>query len=146
MREEIERIRRNEEIDEPDKNKMLRVKKMKSIADVLEEVGVVLVDTHFFVVFSQTKSSTFLKKVIENQRTIDITLPKKTWRQLNCIPKTMKVIREIQESFLCVGKRRELVTKKMVETQCWCIKTGCPKCQAHRELLQESERRYQRPT
>ena len=38
----------------------------------------------------------------------------------------MKVIREIQENLLCVGKRKELITKKRAETQCWCSKTGLP--------------------
>ena len=61
--EEMESIRQNEEMEERDKNMMLRAKKMKSMADVLEEVAVVI-DMHFFVEFSQTKSSTFLKKVI----------------------------------------------------------------------------------
>ena len=53
-----------------------------------------------------------------------MALLKKTWRSLNCTPKTMKVIREIQENLLCVGKRKELITKKRAETQCWCSKTG----------------------
>ena len=65
---------------------MLRAKKIKSIADVLEDVEVVI-DMHFFVEFSQTKSSTFLKKVMDNQRWIDMTLFKKTWRSLNCNPR-----------------------------------------------------------
>ena len=51
--EEIESVRWNEEMDERDKNQMLRAKKMKSIADVLEDVEVVI-DMHFFVEFSQT--------------------------------------------------------------------------------------------
>ena len=51
--EEIESVRWNEEMDERDKNQMLRAKKMKSIADVLEDVEVVM-DMHFFVEFSQT--------------------------------------------------------------------------------------------
>ena len=38
----------------------------------------------------------------------------------------MKVIGEIQENLLCVGKRKELMTKKKVETMCWCSKTGLP--------------------
>ena len=65
--EEMESIRRNDEMDGDEKNQMLRAKKMKSIAEVLEEVEVVI-DMHFFVEFSQTKSSTFLKKVMDNQR------------------------------------------------------------------------------
>ena len=51
--EEIDSIRRNEEMEERDKNQMLRAKKMKSIAEVLEDVEVVI-DMHFFVEFSQT--------------------------------------------------------------------------------------------
>ena len=76
---------------------------------MLEEVGV-LIDTHFFNEFWETKSSLFLKKVIAHQRLIDVNLFKKTWRTLNCTPKTMKVIREIKENLLCVGKRKETIT------------------------------------
>ena len=43
---------------------------------------------------------------------------------MNCTPKTMKVIREVQENLLCVGKRKELITKKKAETKCWCSKNG----------------------
>ena len=75
--------------------------KMKSIAEVLEEVEV-LVDTHFFNEFSETKSSLFLKKVVAHQGWIEMRLFKKTWRSLNCTPKTSKIIREIQENLLCV--------------------------------------------
>ena len=96
---------------------------MKSIAEVLEEVEV-LIDTHFFNEFSETKSSMVLKKIIANQNVIDTTLLKKTWRKLNCTPKTMKIIREIQEILLCVGKRKELITKKKAENVCFCSKTG----------------------
>ena len=38
----------------------------------------------------------------------------------------MKVIREIQENLLCVGKRNELITKQRTETTCWCSKTRLP--------------------
>ena len=85
--EDIDRIRHNGEIEEREKNQMLRAKKMKSIAEVLEDVEVVI-DMHFFVEFSQTKSSTFLKKTIDNQRWIDMALLKKTWRTMNCTPKS----------------------------------------------------------
>ena len=61
-----------------------------------------------------------------NQSVIDMNLFKMAWRTLNCTPKTMKVIREIQENLLCVGKRKELIIKKRAETQCWCRKTGLP--------------------
>ena len=91
---------------------------------MLEEVEV-LIDTHFFNQFSERKSSVFLKKVIANQNVIDVGLLKKTWRTLNCTPKTLKVIREIQENLLCVGKRREMITKK-TDSRCWCSKTGLP--------------------
>ena len=83
---------------------------MKGITDLLEEDEVVE-DMHFFNVFSETKSSAFLK-IIANQGTIDMNIFKRTWRSLNCSPKTMKVIREIQENLLCVGKRKELIIKK----------------------------------
>ena len=71
---------------------------MKSIEDVLEEVGV-LIDAHFFNTFSETKSSTFLKKVISHQNAIETGHFKKAWRTLNSTPKTLKVIREILETF-----------------------------------------------
>ena len=45
---------------------------------------------------------------------------------LNCSPKTMKVIWEIQENLLCVGRRKEMITKKRSESKCWCTKTGLP--------------------
>ena len=51
---------------------------------------------------------------------------RKTWRTLNCTPKTMKVIRVIRENLLCVGKRNELVTKKRAETTCSRSKTALP--------------------
>ena len=77
----------------------------------MEEVEV-LIDTHFFNEFTETKSSQFLKKVLANQSVIEVRLFRKTWMTLNCSPKTLKVIREIQENILCIGKRKELVTKE----------------------------------
>ena len=56
------------------------------------------------------------------QSVIDIRLFRKAWKTLNCTPKTIKVIREIQENLLCVWKK--LITKKRMETKCWCSKTG----------------------
>ena len=44
---------------------------------MLEEVGV-LVDTHYFNEFYETKSSLFLKRVLENQKFIDVPLLKRT--------------------------------------------------------------------
>ena len=123
--DEIEKIEHDEEIEGSEKTVIIKAKRMKSISDVLEEVEV-LIDTHFFDEFSETKSSVFLKKVIANQSVIEKSLLKKTWRTLNCTPKTMKIIREIQENLLCVGKRKELITKKRGETKCWCSKTGLP--------------------
>ena len=121
--EEMDRIRADTKKEEHEKSETLKVWRTKSIADVLEEVKV-LVDTHFFNDFSLTKSSTFLKKVISNQSVIDTRLFKRSWRTLNCSPKTLKVIREIQENLLCVGKRREMITKKKTDSRCWCSKTG----------------------
>ena len=91
---------------------------------MLEEVEV-LIDTHFFNQFLETKSSSFLKRVLECRSVIDTKLFKKTWKSLNCSPKTLKVIREIQENLLCVGKRKELITKKRTETMCRCSLGGC---------------------
>ena len=36
------------------------------------------------------------------------------------------MIREIQENLLCVGRSKELVTKKKAETMCFCSQTGLP--------------------
>ena len=123
MREEIENIRGDREVEEREKSRLLGAKRLKSIADVLEEVEV-LIDTHFFNEFYDMKSSIFPKSVIENQGWIEMRLFKRTWRSLNYTPKTMKIIREIQENLLCVGKRKELITKKKTETTCFCSKTG----------------------
>ena len=71
--EEMDHMGRNEETEERDMNQTLRVKKMKSIADVLEEVAVAI-NMHFFVEFSRTKSSTFLKEGIANQGAIETKL------------------------------------------------------------------------
>ena len=45
---------------------------------------------------------------------------------MNCSPKTMKVIWEIQENLLCVGRRKELITKQRTETLCWCSNIRLP--------------------
>ena len=44
---EMDNIRRNDEIEENERSQMLRVKRAKSIADVIEEVDV-LIGTNFF--------------------------------------------------------------------------------------------------
>ena len=121
--EEIKTLLEFLEMEESEKTQVLRAKRIKNIEDVLEDVGA-LVETYYFNEFSGTKSSAFLKKVISNQNTIDMNIFKRTWRSLNCIPKTMKVIREIRENLLCVGKRKEMITKKKTEARCWCSKTG----------------------
>ena len=123
--EEMEKANNDEELNERERSQILQAKRTKSIGDVLEDVEV-LIDTHFFNEFSEAKSSLFLKKVISHQNSIDTRLFKKTWRTLNCSPKTMKIIREVQENLLCVGKRKELVTKQKTDSRCWCSKTGLP--------------------
>ena len=45
--EEIERVKRNGEMDETEKNLMLRAQRMKSVDEVLHEFEV-LIDTYFF--------------------------------------------------------------------------------------------------
>ena len=91
---------------------------MKMIADILEEEKV-FVGTHFLNEFSKTKSSTVLNKVEENRDANDMSILRKTWRTLNCTQKTLKVIRENHENLLCVGKKREMITKKRSELKCW---------------------------
>ena len=58
--EEMEQVIRNREMDDCGKDQILQAKRMKSIADILEDVCV-LIDTHFFNEFCETKSSAFLK-------------------------------------------------------------------------------------
>ena len=120
----METMKNDEELNEREKSQALRAKRMNSIKEVLEKVEV-LSDAYHFNEFSKTKSSMFLKRIITNQNTIEIRLFRKTWRTLNCSPKTRNVIWEIQENLVCVGKRRELNSKKP-ETQCRCSKTGLP--------------------
>ena len=90
---------------------------------MLEKVEVIF-DTHFFNEFSGTKGSLFPRKVISCPNTMVVNMLKKSLRTLNCSPKTMKIIREIQDSLLCVGKRKELITKTKAEVMCWCSKSG----------------------
>ena len=56
---EIEAIRKNEEMDESAKKRAMRIKGMKSVDEVLEDVKV-LIDTNFLNEFSE-KSSRFMK-------------------------------------------------------------------------------------
>ena len=109
--DEIEKIRVDRETEEREKSVLLGAKRLKSIEEMMEEVEV-LIDTHFFNEFYRTKSSVFLKRVLENQDSIEMRLFKRTWRSLNCTRKTMRIIWEIQENLLCVGKRKEMITKK----------------------------------
>ena len=124
-----------------EKAQMVGAKRMKSIPEVLEEVEV-LIDTHFFNDFSETKSSAFLKKVIAaHQSAIDLHLFGKTWRSLNCTLKTMEMIREVQENIICVWKEegddhKEECELEMLVQQ---VRT-CAEREAHRELLQASAR------
>ena len=98
---EMETIRQNESMDEREKDDILRAKKMKSVADILEEVDV-LIDLHFYNEFSKIQSSLFLKRVMENQNAIDVRTFKKTWRTLNCTPKNNEDYRgDPGESPLC---------------------------------------------
>ena len=78
----MQMTRHNIEMVEREKKDALRAKTLKNVADVIEEVEV-LVDHHFFNKFSKTKSSTFLKRVLENQGSIDLRLFRRTWRSLN---------------------------------------------------------------
>ena len=142
MEEEIDTIRRDDQIEEVVKKEHVKKRMAESIVEVLEEVEV-LIDTHFFDEFSETKSSPFPKKVIAAQGSIEMRPLKKTWSTLKCSPKTLKVIQEIQENLLCVGKRRnghqKEVRDKMLVQQCW----ASSQREVHRQLLQEGLRRDQ---
>ena len=92
--EEMNDIKQNVDMDEMDKTQKLKAMKMKSIVDVMEEVEV-LIDTHFFNEFFDIKSSLFLKKIIADKSSIEVTLLEWELRTLNCSTKTMKVVREI---------------------------------------------------
>ena len=69
--EEMDAIEENREMEAHDKVQLLRAKRMRSIEEVLEEVGV-LINTQFFNEFTGTKSSTFLKKEITHQNVIEM--------------------------------------------------------------------------
>ena len=101
--DEMDRIRQNGEVEADENEQMLRAKRRKSIEEVVEEVEV-LIDTNFFNEFCETKSSQFLKRVIAHQNSIDTRLFKKTWRTINCSPKTMMDIKEIQEASCASGR------------------------------------------
>ena len=75
--DDIEALRQNGQVEELEMEKMLRTKRSKSIAEVLEEVEV-LIDTHFYNEFFQTKSSVFLKNMISHRGSIEINLLKKS--------------------------------------------------------------------
>ena len=64
---------------------------------------------------------------------------KKAWKTINCSPKMMKVIGEIQENSLRIEKRIERIVKK-TDSKCWCSKSGLALNSKHIQLLQESQR------
>ena len=101
----METARHNDGIDEREKNDILRAKRMKSIADMLEEVEV-QIDPKFFNEFYEANSSMFLKRVIANQSVIEMTLLKRTCWLLNCTPKTMKIIERRKRTSSVSGRGR----------------------------------------
>ena len=86
----MDRNRADTKMGEREKSEMLKAWRVKSIEEVVKEVEV-LIDTYLFNEFSETKSSEFLKMVISTQSAIDPRLFRKTWRTMNCSPKTMKI-------------------------------------------------------
>ena len=105
-------------------NEMLRAKKIKNIEDVLEGVEV-LIDMNFFNEFSGTKSSLFLKRILASQNTIEMDLFKKTWRTLNCTPKTLKVIRDVQENLRFMGSEKSSSQRKEQRRSAGAAELGC---------------------
>ena len=110
-------------MEESEKIHVSRAKKARSVEEVLEEVEI-LIDVHFFNLFSETKSSQFLKRIVA-KNTNDLNLFKRTWRTLNCTPKTMKVIMEIQENLLCVGKKMEMITRQKKTKSAGATRLAC---------------------
>ena len=107
--EEIEKTRNDSQIDEIEKMLKLNDMRTKGIAEVLEEVHV-LVDLHFYNEFSGTKSSMNLKRSTQNRVRLRRDSSRRP-RKLKYTPKTMKANREIQE-ISSVRKRKEQITKK----------------------------------
>ena len=103
--EEKEKMEKSSEMEEHKKKEVLRMQRMKRIEEVLDEVEV-LVGIHFFAAFEQS-SSLFLKRLVSNQKSINMNLLMKAWRTLNCTLKTMNITREVQENVECV--RRSLL-------------------------------------
>ena len=101
---------------------MLRVKRMRGIAEVLEEM-VVLVDTRIFNEFSEKVLRVPEEGACQPEFHGYGTL-REDLEIMKLFPKTLKVIEEIQENLLCVGKRKEMTTKKNVETMRFCSNTG----------------------
>ena len=64
---ELEVLRQNMDIDQREKDAILRAKRMKFIAEVLDGMNT-LIDIHFYSEFSKAQSSLFLKRVMENQK------------------------------------------------------------------------------
>ena len=82
--EQMDQIRQNDGLDEREKDQILQAKKMNGIADVLEEVEV-LIGMHLFNEFSETKSA--FPKIVANHGAIEMVLFKRTWRTSNCSAK-----------------------------------------------------------
>ena len=100
---------------------MIGAKRLKSIADVLEEVDV-LNDTHFFDQFYEKKSKKFLKNVVENQNTIDISLLRKSRRSLNCTPKNNESDHGDPGKPPLRWEEERIDHQEKADTKCWCSK------------------------
>ena len=95
------------------------------------------IDTLFYNEFSETQPSPFLKKIVTCQGPIDLRLYKKSWRSLNCSPKTMKEIRDPGKPPLCwedEGDDHEEVVSDDMFVQ---PNRGRVEREAHYEQLQE---------
>ena len=91
--DELRVIEQNGEIESREKAQLIQAKRTKNIRDVIEDVEV-LVDSHFFNMYSETKSSLFLKNVISHQSRIEMMFLK-LWWTLNNSLRTMNVVREM---------------------------------------------------
>ena len=115
--------------NELEKRQILGAKGLKNIADVLEEVEI-LIDTHFFNEFCETKSSLFLKRALENQKYIDMPPPQEDIEDIELYSQDNESYPGDPREPPLHRQEKKLVTKK-TETTCFCIQTGMPLSDKH---------------
>ena len=116
-------------------NQMFRSERIKGVPLCLEWKSSMSLTSPMCVPHLRNKVLAVLKMVISNRRVINVRLFKKTLRTLNCSPKTLKVVLEIQVNPICDGRRREMNTKKKTWTTCWRRNTGMPLSRTQKHII-----------